>query len=102
MDQLDHMHEFRNDYACHCGEVQEIGVLYDVPDARRDQKPNKAFLPDDQRDVTHGMVELREYFGVNYPACKYHGALLCVNYAVNVWRCGDCGVGCQYRKVKIN
>lgn len=65
--------------------------LIDLSDERRKNKP---WLPEDDRDVTNGLV-YQDSWGK--PACKLHGAMNRVSSDGYVYRCSDprCGLGGQ-------
>jgi hypothetical protein len=65
--------------------------LCDLADARRASKP---WLPEDDRDVTNGLVALDEH---GLPACAAHGAMHRVDQFRPVYRCSEfqCGVGAE-------
>ena len=69
-------------------------LLVDLTDARRDKKP---WLPEDDRDVTNGLVVLDSR---SKPACVLHGAMHRVSAEpgpVRIYRCSEmrCGLGGQ-------
>lgn len=70
-----------------------MGQLLDLSDERR---AAKTWLPASDRDVTEGRVILREWEGRQYPACVKHGAMHRLTSQAALWRCGECGVGCEY------
>jgi hypothetical protein len=66
-------------------------MIIDLQDSRRDKKP---WLPDDDRDVTNGLV----FEGPDgKPECKLHGAMNRVDPARRIYRCQEmrCGVGAE-------
>lgn len=68
--------------------------LLDLSDDRRDKKP---WLPEDDRDVSNGLVYLDAW---RKPACYLHGAMHRVSAdrgAVRIYRCSEmrCGLGAQ-------
>ena len=64
-------------------------TLIDLSDERRDKKP---WLPEDDRDVTSGLVTM-DLDGK--PRCWRHGAMNRVDPVRSLWRCSEfrCGVG---------
>lgn len=76
-----------------------VGELLDLEDERRNKKP---WLPQSGNDVSEGWISLVEYPNLTdyWPACKEHGALLCVAIEGHIWRCGEfeCGAGAIYRR----
>ncbi|WP_374112099.1 hypothetical protein [Pseudonocardia sp. TRM90224] len=65
--------------------------LTDLSDARR---ANKTWLPDDDGDVTTGLVLQDE---ASKPACRRHGAMNRVHPVEHIYRCSEfrCGVGAR-------
>lgn len=65
--------------------------LIDLSDERR---PNKPWLPADDRDVTAGRVVTGP---LGKPACHRHGAMNRVDMHRSLWRCSEmyCGVGAE-------
>jgi hypothetical protein len=66
-------------------------VIVDLQDDRRDKKP---WLPEDDRDVTSGLV-FEDRHGK--PECKLHGAMNRVDPHRAIYRCQEmrCGVGAE-------
>ena len=66
-------------------------MIIDLPDDRRSAK---SWLPDDDRDVTNGLV-YEDMHGK--PACKRHGAMNRVDPYCRIYRCQEfrCGVGAE-------
>jgi hypothetical protein len=65
-------------------------TLIDLSDARRDKKP---WLPEDDRDVTNGLVTFDADW--QQPRCVLHGAMNRVDPQRKIYRCQEmrCGVG---------
>lgn len=72
-------------------------ILTDISDSRRVEKTANRGTAASDRDVTEGRVTLSAWphCGVTlYPRCNEHGAMNALNS--EIWRCGECGVGCLY------
>jgi hypothetical protein len=72
--------------------VSDPWFLLDLSDDRRDKKP---WLPEDDWDVSNGLVVLDSW---SKPACALHGAMNRVSAEpgpVRIYRCSEmrCGVG---------
>ncbi len=53
------------------------------------------------RDGTVGRVGLADFVAGTYPACEFHGALLCMtprSERAQVWRCDGCGAGAEWSR----
>jgi hypothetical protein len=76
--------------------------LRDLSDERR---AAKTWLPQSDKDVSEGRVTMRRVLApsdgkghtwyASYPHCAKHGAMHRLTTQANLWRCSECGVGCE-------
>jgi hypothetical protein len=66
-------------------------TVIDLSDERRRNKP---WLPEDDRDVTNGLVYADDQ---GRPRCQWHGAMNRVDPIRRIYRCSEfrCGVGAE-------
>ena len=70
-------------------------VLRDVPDERRAAKVARLGTAASDRDVSEGRVRVMTFSAGDYPGCVAHGAMHRLSGTTEVFRCGECGVGCE-------
>jgi hypothetical protein len=70
-----------------------------ITDLSDDRRPNKPWLPSDDRDVTTGLVSAD---AAGKPQCGRHGSMNRVHPVERVYRCSEfrCGVGAQVSSVR--
>lgn len=64
-----------------------------LDDLSDDRRKSKLWLPEDDRDVTNGLV-VRDVDGK--PCCVTHGAMNRIDPVEHIYRCSQCGVGARF------
>lgn len=73
-------------------------VEWAIADLSDDRRPNKPWLPADDRDVSGGRVVLDP--SSRRPYCVVHGAMHRIDPTERLYRCSECGVGARLTSVE--